>query len=69
VAGDAVDHRSDIFSLGVLLIEAATGVHPFLRDTMAGTMTAVRAVRRNHRVHRPPRSAGSWVTMRRKWRG
>jgi hypothetical protein len=41
VAGDAVDHRSDIFSLGVLLIEAVTGVHPFLRDTMAGTMTAV----------------------------
>jgi predicted ATPase len=41
IAGDAVDHRSDIFSLGVLLIEAVTGVHPFLRDTMAGTMTAV----------------------------
>jgi hypothetical protein len=41
VAGEAVDHRSDIFSLGVLLIEAVTGVHPFLRDTMAGTMTAV----------------------------
>jgi len=41
VAGDAVDHRSDIFSLGVLLIEAVTGVHPFLRDTMAGTMTAI----------------------------
>jgi len=41
VAGDAVDHRSDIFSLGVLLVEALTGLHPFMRDTMAGTMTAV----------------------------
>jgi tetratricopeptide (TPR) repeat protein len=41
IAGDAVDHRSDIFSLGVLLIEALTGIHPFMRDTMAGTMTAV----------------------------
>lgn len=41
VAGDALDHRSDLFSLGVLLIEALTGVHPFMRDTTAGTMTAV----------------------------
>ena len=41
VSGDAVDHRSDIFSLGVLLIEALTGVHPFMRETVAGTMTAV----------------------------
>jgi tetratricopeptide (TPR) repeat protein len=41
ISGDPVDHRSDIFSLGVLLVEAVTGVHPFLRDTMAGTMTAV----------------------------
>jgi eukaryotic-like serine/threonine-protein kinase len=41
IAGDAVDHRSDIFSLGVLLIEAVTGVHPFMRSTVAGTMTAV----------------------------
>jgi serine/threonine protein kinase len=41
VAGDAVDHRSDIFSLGVLLVEALTGLHPFMRDTIAGTMTAV----------------------------
>jgi tetratricopeptide (TPR) repeat protein len=41
VAGDAVDQRSDIFSLGVLLVEAVTGVHPFVRDTLAGTMAAV----------------------------
>jgi len=46
IAGDAMDHRSDIFSLGVLLVEAVTGVHPFMRTTTAATMTAV--------LHDPP---------------
>jgi tetratricopeptide (TPR) repeat protein len=41
IAGDAVDHRSDIFSFGVLLAEILTGVHPFSRTTVAGTIAAV----------------------------
>jgi tetratricopeptide (TPR) repeat protein len=41
IAGDAVDHRSDIFSFGVLLAELVTGVHPFSRTTVAGTIAAV----------------------------
>ncbi len=41
IAGDVVDHRSDIFAFGVLLAEMVTGVHPFNRPTTAGTLAAV----------------------------
>ncbi|HET7712016.1 MAG TPA: protein kinase, partial [Thermoanaerobaculia bacterium] len=41
VRGESVDHRSDIFTLGVLLYEMLTGIHPFRRDTGAETMTAI----------------------------
>ena len=39
--GDAVDRRSDIFSLGVSLYESLTGVRPFARDTDLGVLKAV----------------------------
>jgi hypothetical protein len=41
VLGGSLDHRSDMFSLGVLLHELATGVHPFLRADAADTMAAI----------------------------
>ena len=41
VRGEAVDHRSDIFSFGALLYEMLTGVRAFRRDSAVETMNAI----------------------------
>ena len=41
VRGGAVDHRSDIFSFGVVLYEMLAGAHPFRRETAVETMNAI----------------------------
>ncbi|MEO6435171.1 MAG: protein kinase, partial [Tepidisphaeraceae bacterium] len=41
VRGDTVDHRSDIFSLGVILHEMITGIQPFRRESSVETMNAI----------------------------
>ncbi|MBU1318327.1 MAG: protein kinase [candidate division Zixibacteria bacterium] len=41
VRGDEIDHRSDLFSFGVVLYELITKQNPFKRDSEAATLKAV----------------------------
>jgi serine/threonine-protein kinase len=60
-AGEPVDGRSDLYSLGVAAYLAATGQWPFDGDTAA-------AVLAKHLTQTPRRSSAFGPTFRRRWR-
>src|SRR5262249_24391786 len=41
IVDDVLDARSDLFPLGVVLYELTTGVHPFLRNNVEATTSAI----------------------------
>ncbi len=51
-SGDAVDHRTDVWALGVMLYEMIAGRRPFRADNAAGMIHAI--------LHRQPEPLARW---------
>jgi serine/threonine protein kinase len=55
--GRGVDHRTDIYAVGILLYEMVTGYVPYDADTMVGILT-----KHMHEKPVPPRKRGSQIS-------
>jgi HEAT repeat protein/tRNA A-37 threonylcarbamoyl transferase component Bud32 len=53
-----IDHRSDIYSIGILLYEGLTGIQPFCGETIFDTLTKV-----VHQEPVPPRTITSGIPL------
>ncbi len=74
VKGQEVDTRSDIFSLGVLLYEMLSGVHPFRKplpmETAAAIQTEIQTPLTRYRKGFPSWPSTPWARCWRKtWKG
>ena len=61
VRGQRVDHRSDVFSLGLILYEMLSGRRAFHGDSAVETLNAI--------LEEPPELSGQTVTLIRRWSG
>lgn len=66
ILGERVDHRADIFSMGVVLYAALTGVDPFLGDSVRETLDNVlnRPIAPPSEIGLRPPPSFDWVCMR-----
>lgn len=66
ILGQRVDHRADIFSMGVVLYSALTGVDPFMGDSVRETLDNVlnRPIAPPSEVGLRPPPSFDWVCMR-----
>lgn len=58
LVGREVDHRADLFALGVMIVEAVTGRRPFAADTYGELLNAVL-----HEAPRLPHETPEWVPV------
>ena len=54
IEGEAVDRRSDLFNVGVLLFQMLSGCHPFRQDTETATIETIRRAENRNLIELNP---------------